>query len=131
LLSGQAAAARRAAEDAASVPKPIVLATGRYLGEGFHDTSFDGLLLTMPISCKGKARPVCRPPASRASHQARGRRLWLRRFRRRDAGAHGAEASGRVSQPWIRDYGNDTAELSRLIRLFAAELGSNWLHRAR
>lgn len=31
----------------------LVLATGRYLGEGFDDASFDTLFRTMPISWKG------------------------------------------------------------------------------
>jgi superfamily II DNA or RNA helicase len=31
----------------------LVLATGRYLGEGFDDASVDTLFLTMPISWKG------------------------------------------------------------------------------
>jgi superfamily II DNA or RNA helicase len=31
----------------------IIVATGRYLGEGFDDSSLDTLFLTMPISWKG------------------------------------------------------------------------------
>jgi superfamily II DNA or RNA helicase len=31
----------------------LVLATGRYLGEGFDDASLDTLFLTMPISWRG------------------------------------------------------------------------------
>jgi superfamily II DNA or RNA helicase len=31
----------------------LVLATGRYLGEGFHDSRLDTLLLVIPISWTG------------------------------------------------------------------------------
>jgi hypothetical protein len=38
---------------AASFEERLVLATGRYLGEGFDDASLDTLFLTMPISWRG------------------------------------------------------------------------------
>jgi len=31
----------------------VILATGRYLGEGFDDARLDTLLLTLPVSWKG------------------------------------------------------------------------------
>ena len=56
LYGGMSAGERREAEAALKRPdaeERLVLATGRYLGEGFDDASLDTLFLTMPISWKG------------------------------------------------------------------------------
>lgn len=56
LYGGMNATERRTAEEGLQRPdteERLVLATGRYLGEGFDDASLDTLFLTMPISWKG------------------------------------------------------------------------------
>lgn len=57
LQGGMGAKRRRmAAEMLASIPdaeERLVLATGRFIGEGFDDARLDSLFLTMPVSWKG------------------------------------------------------------------------------
>ncbi len=56
LHGGRSAAERKQAHAALSVPEEterLILATGRYIGEGFDDARLDTLFLTMPISWKG------------------------------------------------------------------------------
>lgn len=39
--------------DQAQTGKRVIIATGRYIGEGFDDSRLDTLFLTMPISWQG------------------------------------------------------------------------------
>ena len=54
LHGGMGVKARRRADDMLSSDGPrVVLATGRYIGEGFDDPRLDTLMLAMPIAWKG------------------------------------------------------------------------------
>ena len=56
LRGGMSAADRKAAEAALRVPdeqERLILATGRYIGEGFDDARLDTLFLVMPVAWKG------------------------------------------------------------------------------
>lgn len=58
----------------------LLLATGRYIGEGFDDSRLDTLFLTMPVFWAGNACAIRRATASRASREDGGSHLRLRRF---------------------------------------------------
>ncbi|WP_343504774.1 MULTISPECIES: TOTE conflict system archaeo-eukaryotic primase domain-containing protein [Roseobacteraceae] len=56
LRGGMSARDRKASQTALNVPdneERLILATGRYVGEGFDDARLDTLFLTMPIAWKG------------------------------------------------------------------------------
>jgi hypothetical protein len=51
-------------------PATVVLATGRYVGEGFDDPRLDTLLLAMPIAWKGTVVQPVRNHKPRAKYDS-------------------------------------------------------------
>lgn len=74
LRGGLGAADRREAESRlkASGGRPrIILATGRYLGEGFDEAKLDTLFLALPIAWRGRWRSMSGDYIARARRSAR------------------------------------------------------------
>ena len=65
----------------------VLLATGRYIGEGFDDARLDTLFLTLPVSWRGTIAQYVGRLHRLLSRQARSARLRLRRPERAHAGA--------------------------------------------
>jgi superfamily II DNA or RNA helicase len=80
----------------------IVLATGRYIGEGFDDPCLDALLLAMPIAWKGTVVQYAGRLHSRSSRQARRAHLRLRRRRAARAAPHVRQAPASVPLARVR-----------------------------
>ena len=105
LRGGMGARQRRAImqrlEDIPETEERVLIATGRYVGEGFDDARLDTLFLAMPISWKGTlAQYVGR---LHRLHAAEARSACPRLCRRRRAGphAHEREARARLREPWL------------------------------
>ena len=72
LHGGMGVKAQRRADAMLSSDGPrVVLATGRYIGEGFDDPRLDTLMLAMPIAWKGTMNAVRRSAAPTPRGQAR------------------------------------------------------------
>lgn len=64
----------------------ILVATGRYIGEGFDEPRLDTLFLTMPISWKGTLQQYAGPATQAVCRKKRGSNLRLCRYPRKHAG---------------------------------------------
>jgi superfamily II DNA or RNA helicase len=80
----------------------VIVATGRYLGEGFDDARLDTLFLTMQHILARNSRAICGPTAPASCRQAGGRHLRLRRWERAPVGQNGHQTRGWLPGPGIR-----------------------------
>ena len=80
-----------------------MLATGRYIGEGFDDARLDTLFLAMPVSWKGTLVQYTGRLASPAPRQDRGPDLRLRGSRSPDAAADVRETPAWLSRDRLRE----------------------------
>ena len=79
-----------------------MLATGRYIGEGFDDARLDTLFLALPVSWKGTLVQYAGRLHRLHPGQARGAHLRLRRPRGPDAGPDVREAAARLPGDRVR-----------------------------
>ena len=78
-------------ERLAAIPRHegrIILATGKYVGEGFDDPRLDTLFLTLPVSWRGTVAQYAGRLHRLLRRETRGAHLRLRRSQRADAGAN-------------------------------------------
>jgi superfamily II DNA or RNA helicase len=80
----------------------VVLATGRYIGEGFDDSRLDTLLLAMPIAWKGTVVQYAGASSPSTSRQAGSARLRLRRRRVARAAPHVRQALEGIPRSRLR-----------------------------
>ena len=92
LRAGMGKKQRQAVNDRlAAIPRQegrIILATGKYVGEGFDDPRLDTLFLTLPVSWRGTVAQYAGRLHRLLRREARGAHLRLRRSQRTDAGAN-------------------------------------------
>ncbi|MEJ7787932.1 MAG: DEAD/DEAH box helicase family protein [Solirubrobacteraceae bacterium] len=104
LHGGLGVRARRHADELLAQTEPrVVLATGRYIGEGFDDPRLDTLVLAMPIAWKGTHDPIRGAPTPPPRRQARDPHPRLRRPRDPRSETHVRQAPAGLRQAWLPD----------------------------
>jgi superfamily II DNA or RNA helicase len=78
----------------------VIVATGRYLGEGFDDSRLDTLFLTMPIAWKGTLAQY----AGRL-HRLNDAKREVIIYESAGSGPHGCETPHWLSVNWLQDIG--------------------------